>query len=149
MARHNVKRHLFARHAVVMGFTDAGVVLFNPPIARCQFPGCETWLTYAEATLDRYPVPGRHGGTYHIDNVRLACEPCNTADGKPHAGEPSIMDGLTKRQRRVFRKAMRRGTKPVITREEILGPNWREGYIWEHHSSRWSHDDHSGTPVMP
>lgn len=54
-------------------FGDGTVVL-------CAF-GCGTHLTYETITVDRYPIPGAEGGTYKRDNIRPACDKCNTADG--------------------------------------------------------------------
>lgn len=49
--------------------------------AVCAF-GCGEVLTFETATVDRWPVPGRCGGTYRIANTRLACGPCNWRDGR-------------------------------------------------------------------
>lgn len=48
--------------------------------AMCAF-GCGTELVFETATLDRFPVMGQHGGKYVLDNVRLACAPCNSING--------------------------------------------------------------------
>lgn len=45
--------------------------------AMCSF-GCGDVLVPKTATLDHYPIMKRHGGTYRLDNVRLACAPCNS-----------------------------------------------------------------------
>jgi hypothetical protein len=63
--------------------------------APCQ-GGCGEMLTLETLTLDRYPIPGKWGGTYRNDNIRPMCVACNTA----HVGEPgseSIRLGLTHR----------------------------------------------------
>lgn len=41
--------------------------------------GCGRWLTYKQVTLDRFPIPGRWGGTYRRDNVRAMCRFCNNS----------------------------------------------------------------------
>jgi hypothetical protein len=46
--------------------------------------GCGMILTQDTMTVDRYPIPGRHGGRYVRPNVRPMCHPCNTS----HVGEP-------------------------------------------------------------
>lgn len=48
--------------------------------ALCSF-GCGTALTFETITVDRYPVPGCHGGRYTRGNIRPACGPCNSAVG--------------------------------------------------------------------
>lgn len=45
--------------------------------ATCSF-GCGDTLVWSTATLDRFPLMGKDGGKYTIDNVRLACLPCNS-----------------------------------------------------------------------
>lgn len=46
--------------------------------AMCSF-GCGEILNWATATLDRYPIMGKDGGTYVLENIRLACRACNSA----------------------------------------------------------------------
>jgi hypothetical protein len=43
--------------------------------ARCHW--CPTLLDIDTVTVDRYPVEGRHGGTYRRDNIVPACASCN------------------------------------------------------------------------
>lgn len=45
--------------------------------ADCAF-GCGDILDHRHATLDRHPIMGQNGGKYTLDNVRLACAPCNS-----------------------------------------------------------------------
>jgi hypothetical protein len=46
--------------------------------APCAF--CKVELTYDTVTVDRFPIPGRKGGRYTRDNIRPACQPCNSED---------------------------------------------------------------------
>lgn len=39
-------------------------------------------------TLDRFPLPGRYGGTYSRGNVRPMCMPCNSS----HLHEPGYLE---------------------------------------------------------
>ena len=56
-------------------------------------------MSRAEATMDRYPIPGCRGGTYAYENVRLACAPCNERarnllgrrEGVPHWKDQSCV----------------------------------------------------------
>lgn len=95
--------------------------------ARCAADGCGEILDYERASIDRWPVPGAAGGTYHIDNTRLACRECNTSMGShDHVGD-SVLHGMSAWQRRAFRRAQKRALKPVITPEEIFGPSYVPG----------------------
>jgi hypothetical protein len=38
---------------------------------------CQKPLDYTALTLDRWPIAGRSGGSYHRDNLVPACQPCN------------------------------------------------------------------------
>lgn len=49
-------------------------------MAPCSF-GCNTLVTLETITVDRYPVPGCHGGRYVQGNIRPACGPCNSSHG--------------------------------------------------------------------
>ena len=60
--------------------------------AFCAF-GCGVILTFSNASLDRYPIPGCDGGEYTYKNLRLACRPCNCA-GR------NVMEKPTKNMRR-------------------------------------------------
>ena len=58
--------------------------------------GCRIPLTIDTATMDRFPIPGKWGGTYRRGNVRPMCVDCNTR----HVNEPgseSLAMGLTYR----------------------------------------------------
>jgi hypothetical protein len=70
-------------------------------LAYCAFEGCTTLLTYENATVDHYPLPWRLGGTWHINNTRLACVSCNSGEkidiGKYTAKMPI---GLTPSQKK-------------------------------------------------
>lgn len=46
--------------------------------APCSF--CQVELDYGTLTVDRI-IPGAEGGTYRRDNIRPACQPCNSIDG--------------------------------------------------------------------
>lgn len=115
MSKIEVRDELFRRHGQI---TDEGL--------RAPCAGCGTPLSKHRATLDRYPVPGAAGGTYHIDNCRLACQRCNTRWGS-HGYRGSVLAGMSEWQKTVFRRNQRRGLKPVITPEEIFGENWVRG----------------------
>lgn len=54
----------------------------------CKCVGCDTWLDNQTLTLDRYPVPGKFGGTYRRNNVRPMCYVCNHG----HNMEPELED---------------------------------------------------------
>lgn len=41
---------------------------------------CKVKLTFLTITVDRI-IPGCQGGTYRRDNIRPACDPCNTSTG--------------------------------------------------------------------
>lgn len=61
------------------------------PCSTCGF-----YLTIDTLTLDRFPIPGKWGGTYRHKNVRPQCQSCNGS----HVGEPgteSIVIGLCHR----------------------------------------------------
>lgn len=89
--------------------------------APCAF-GCGTVLTFTTATLDRYPIPGRDGGTYHIDNVRLACRSCNSGDGAVNSRASSVTAGMTRAQRRRWKRETRRhGVAVRLLRDEVFG----------------------------
>jgi hypothetical protein len=47
------------------------------PCAFCKEP-----LMFSTLTVDRFPIPGRLGGRYTRDNIRPACLPCNSEDGR-------------------------------------------------------------------
>ena len=51
--------------------------------ANCEF-GCGEILIFRTATLDRYPIMGNRGGQYEMDNLRLACQPCNSVNQNKH-----------------------------------------------------------------
>lgn len=62
--------------------------------APCE--GCGTTLTMDTLTIDRWPMPGKWGGTYRRGNMRPMCERCNSS----HVGEPgseSVAAPLTHR----------------------------------------------------
>jgi len=73
--------------------------------ARCAF-GCGAIISGRAATIDRYPVPGRFGGTYVLTNTRLACGPCNWRDGgkyvQPPHERPKSIEKLSKRESRLI-----------------------------------------------
>lgn len=53
--------------------------------APCSF-GCGTMLVDDKTApnhiwVDRYPIPGKDGGTYKRGNIRPACGPCSCAEG--------------------------------------------------------------------
>ena len=51
--------------------------------ANCEF-GCGEILIFKTATLDRYPIMGKRGGRYEMNNLRLACQPCNSVNQNKH-----------------------------------------------------------------
>ena len=55
----------------------------NGNVAPCA--GCGRLLNFQMTTLDRFPIPGKFGGTYRRDNTRPMCQPCNSH----HVGEPT------------------------------------------------------------
>lgn len=55
----------------------------NGNVAPCA--GCGRLLNNANLTLDRFPVPGKFGGTYRRGNLRPQCARCNNT----HVGEPT------------------------------------------------------------
>lgn len=80
---------------------------------HCAF-GCGAVLTPETATIDRYPLPGCHGGKYSLDNTRLACGPCNHADAptlRPRDWEPGDPVPITRKREhpRQRRGGYRRG----------------------------------------
>ncbi len=50
------------------------------PACRCYRCGC--LLTVDTVTVDRI-IPGCHGGTYRRNNIRPACQKCNSETGAP------------------------------------------------------------------
>lgn len=50
--------------------------------------GCGEPLNIETLTLDRYPIPGRMGGTYRYENIRPMCKPCNNG----HVDEPGYAE---------------------------------------------------------
>lgn len=64
-------------------------------------------LTNETMTLDRFPIPGKYGGTYRRGNVRPMCLPCNTG----HRYEPGYLEEQEQHAERswlhgsVYRKA--------------------------------------------
>lgn len=48
------------------------------PACRCY--RCGVLLTEETVTVDRI-IPGAHGGTYRRNNIRPACQPCNSSTG--------------------------------------------------------------------
>lgn len=52
----------------------------NGVTALCSF-GCGTLVDIVTLTVDRFPIPGVHGGTYRRENIRPACGPCNSKHG--------------------------------------------------------------------
>lgn len=46
----------------------------------CSF-GCGTVLTFETVSPDRYPIPGADGGTYRRNNIRPACQRCQSKHG--------------------------------------------------------------------
>lgn len=88
--RRKLKQRLFERD----GWQHDGVWL-----AWCAFE-CGTPLVFDTATIDRYPIAGRDGGIYVAENTRLACEPCNTADGGKYGyGSSEMPHGLSRDER--------------------------------------------------
>jgi len=123
MSRDSVKYELFVRD----GWKDVDPLTGNERwYAHCA-GGCGTQLTRNSATVDRYPVPGMAGGTYHIDNTRLVCTDCNNRMASHGNTGPSILEGMSHWQRKVFRRAQRRGTSPVITPQDIFGKDYEPG----------------------
>jgi hypothetical protein len=87
----------------------------------CGF--CGTLLRWGNMTLDRYPIPGRKGGTYALANVRAACWSCNTEDGAAGSGKALFPGLLTKNQRRRFkRRQARERVKVRLTLEDVFTP---------------------------
>ena len=89
--------------------------------------GCEAVLTKHTATVDRYPVPGMAGGAYHLDNTRLACADCNSKMGHHGVEGPSVLAGMSDWQRKVFKRALRRGRQPVLTPQDVFGADYEPG----------------------
>lgn len=48
--------------------------------APCAFE-CGARVDVETLTVDRYPLAGCMGGTYARDNIRPACQPCNSSHG--------------------------------------------------------------------
>lgn len=71
-ARRARKRWLLSPEA---GFGGDGVQV------RCQFDGCTTMVTFDTMWVDRFPIPGCHGGTYARGNIRPSCAPHNMSHG--------------------------------------------------------------------
>lgn len=100
--------------------------------ADCAF-GCGAVLTYNTATIDRYPTPGRCGGTYHIDNTRLACQPCNSNDGGSYShGEPRLSRGMTKQDKKKWKRALKYADTTHLTPEQVLGYRASRSEAWLH-----------------
>lgn len=71
--------------------------------APCAF--CEIELDFHTITADRWPVPGRHGGRYHRNNIRPACLHCNSSDG-----------ALARHQERMVGNEARNSRRPAVSR---------------------------------
>ena len=71
-ARRARKRWLLSPDA---GFGGDGVQV------QCQFDGCQTMVTFDTMWVDRFPIPGCHGGSYARGNIRPSCGPCNMSHG--------------------------------------------------------------------
>lgn len=91
-------------------------------------PGCGRTLGWREVTVDRYPIPGAMGGTYHIDNTRLMCMKCNNRAGMhDFEGRTPITAGMSEWQRRAWRRACFRSNQTVLTPREVFGPHYVPG----------------------
>lgn len=123
MSRDGVKFELFIRDGWKEFDPEAGSDRWFVICAG----SCGRTLTRDTATVDRYPVPGMAGGTYHLDNTRLACAKCNVKMATHGYDGPSLSAGMSHWQRKVWNRALRRGTKPVITPQEIFGPKYEPG----------------------
>lgn len=55
--------------------------VFFADAERIRCAHCAKWLTVVEATIDHI-VPAAKGGTVALDNVAIACLPCNHDRGK-------------------------------------------------------------------
>lgn len=83
-------RRLRARRPVLIQAAERGVIAtLECAMEECRCPHGrsyfelrgETWNGPWGPSADRYPIPGRDGGRYTIDNVRLAHVFCNRLDG--------------------------------------------------------------------
>ena len=50
---------------------------------ECAFDGCTTIVRADDGSMwvDRFPIPGRDGGTYKHGNIRPSCAMCQTREG--------------------------------------------------------------------
>lgn len=88
-----LKHRLFEKH----GYLNSEGQL----VVECAF-GCGDELTWAKATLDRYPIMGQHGGRYEWGNVRLACVECNSRNRNKNS--PKVKTRKDRYQEKIERK---------------------------------------------
>lgn len=84
---------------------------------------CGTPMPHSEASMDRYPIPGCQGGTYAYENVRLTCQPCNEAAGS-HGYHGTVIAGMSRREKRSYRRALRRATVVQLLPKDVFGTTW-------------------------
>lgn len=58
---------------------------------QCQFPGCTTMVTFDTLWVDRFPLPGIHGGRYVKGNIRPSCGLCNMRHGQELSMPPQAL----------------------------------------------------------
>jgi len=83
-------------------------------------------MTFQEATMDRYPIPGCRGGTYAYENVRLACESCNGRMGS-YGTHGTVLAGMLRKERRTYKRALRRAVVPQMLPRDVFGASWTPG----------------------
>lgn len=93
-------------------------------IADCA--ACGAPMTFREATMDRYPIPGCRGGTYAYENVRLTCGSCNESAGS-HGHQGTVLAGMSRKEKRTYRRALRRATIVRLLPTEVFGADWKPG----------------------
>ena len=98
----------------------------TPSGYRVDCAACGAPMSFKEATMDRYPIPGCRGGTYAYENVRLTCAPCNERAGS-HGHHGTVLSGMSRKERRTYKRALRRAVVPQLLPREVFGPAWTPG----------------------
>lgn len=133
MGRDAVRSELLRRHGF-QGVNGRWMVFCQAECGRLLLENrTGKALVDEPVTMDRYPIPGSAGGTYHIDNVRLTCRQCNTEADRHGYDGPSVLVGMSTWQRKIFKRAQRRGTVPdgreavFLTPQDVFGPDYVAG----------------------
>lgn len=79
----NVPTHTLKGRVISRAFNNLGIdVKWSEDIQRWVFKcyHCKKWITEEAVEADHYPIPQIMGGTNELDNLVLACRPCNAAN---------------------------------------------------------------------